>query len=84
MSAQLFAQSDNISFARHGIVAHSLSAGSLHEDYHRPSDEVDKLDIAHMTKIVTALVEVVREFADREAAPAWSEAGRKWLERRRK
>ena len=84
MSRQLFAQSDNVSFARRGVVAHSLSAGSLHEDYHRPSDEVDKLDIAHMTKIVIALLEVVRELADREAAPAWSEAGGKWLERVRK
>lgn len=80
-SAQLFAASDNFSFVRHGIVAHSVSAGSLHEDYHRPGDEVDKLDIAHMTQIVTALFEVVRELADREAPPAWNEAGRKRLEK---
>ena len=84
MAANLFAASDNFSFVQHGIVAHSISAGSLHEDYHRPGDEVDKLDIAHMTRIVTALCEVVREFADREAAPAWNEAGRKRLERLRK
>jgi hypothetical protein len=84
MSGNLFAASDNFSFVRHGIVAHSISAGSLHEDYHRPGDEVDKLDIAHMTTIVTALCEFVRELADREAAPAWNDAGRKRLERLRK
>jgi Zn-dependent M28 family amino/carboxypeptidase len=84
MSGNLFAASDNFSFVRHGIVAHSISAGSLHEDYHRPGDEVDKLDIAHMTTFVTALCEFVRELADREAAPAWNDAGRKRLERLRK
>lgn len=77
----LFAASDNWSFVRHGIVAHSLSAGSLHEDYHRPSDEVEKLDLAHMTRIVRALVPAVRELADRDALPTWNEKGRKQVER---
>lgn len=84
MAGQLFAQSDNYSFAKHGIVAHSLSAGSLHKDYHQPSDEVSKLDIPHMTKITRGLFEVVRAFADRAEKPAWSAAGTKRLERIRK
>jgi hypothetical protein len=84
MAGQLFAQSDNYSFARFGIVAHSLSAGSLHKDYHRPSDEVAKLDIPHMTKITRGLFDVVRAFADRDAKPEWSEAGKKQLERMRR
>ncbi|MBL8729215.1 MAG: M28 family peptidase [Planctomycetes bacterium] len=84
MASQLFAQSDNWSFVRHGIVAHSLSAGSLHADYHRPSDEVDRLDLPHMTRIVGALLPAVRELADRDAAPAWNEKGRKLLERARR
>jgi hypothetical protein len=83
MATMLFAGSDNYSFAKRGIVAHSLSAGSLHADYHRPSDEVGKLDIPHMTKIVRGLYDVVRAFADRDERPAWSEAGRERLERRR-
>lgn len=84
MSKQLFAASDNYSFVKKGVVAHSLSAGSLHRDYHQPSDEVGKLDLAHMTKIVQGLHEVVREFADREARPAWNEAGRARLEKVRR
>jgi len=84
LAEQLFAQSDNYSFARHGIVAHSLSAGSLHADYHRPGDEVGKLDIPHMTKIIRGLCEVVREFADREAKPEWTEKGKERLARRRR
>lgn len=81
MAGQLFSGSDNYSFAKRGIVAHSLSAGSLHADYHRPSDEVGKLDIAHMTKIVRGLHDVVRAFADRDEPPAWSELGKQRLGR---
>jgi hypothetical protein len=78
---QLFAQSDNLSFARMGVVAHSISAGSLHADYHQPSDEVAKLDLPHMTAVIRGLLEVVREFADRDARPAWTEEGRRVVER---
>ena len=81
MSAQLFSASDNWSFVKHGVVAHSLSAGSLHEDYHRPGDEVGKLDIPHMTRIIRALQEVVRELADRETPPAWNDKGKAQLQR---
>ena len=80
MAKQLFAASDNYSFVRHGIVAHSISAGSLHEDYHRPGDEVEKLDISHMTQVIRGLAEFVREVADREAVPQWNEAGRARVE----
>ena len=81
MSRQLFAASDNYSFVKKGVVAHSLSAGSLHQDYHQPSDQIDKIDFAHMTKIIVGLAEVVREFAEREAKPAWNEAGKARLEK---
>ena len=84
MAAKLFAASDNYSFATKGRVAHSLSAGSLHRDYHQPSDQVDKLDIPHMTKIVRGLLEVVVELANRDAAPQWNEKGKAMLERSRK
>ncbi|MBL9079940.1 MAG: M28 family peptidase [Planctomycetes bacterium] len=80
----LFAQSDNWSFAQKGIVAHSLSAGSLHRDYHQPGDEVGKLDLAHMTRILRALVPAVRALADRDTAPAWTDAGRAVVERGRR
>lgn len=79
MASRLFAASDNYSFARHGVIAHSISAGSLHADYHQPSDEVEKLDIEHMTKVVRALAKVTWDLADRPAPPAYNEAGRKRL-----
>ncbi len=69
MAEQLYYQSDNLPFARKGVVAHSISAGSLHGDYHKPSDEVSRIDMPHMTRIVNGLGEVVREFADRRERP---------------
>jgi len=81
MAKQLFAQSDNFSLARKGVVAHSISAGSLHKDYHQPSDSVDKLDLPHMTQVIRGLLECVREFANRDGKPAYNEAGQKVVER---
>jgi hypothetical protein len=81
MATQLFTASDNWSFAKQGVVAHSLSAGSLHQDYHQPGDEVGKLDVPHLTAIVRALVEVVQEFGNRDQAPQWNEKGKERLER---
>ncbi|MGE3174022.1 MAG: M28 family peptidase [Planctomycetota bacterium] len=80
---QLFAQSDNWSLARMGVVAHSISAGSLHGDYHQPSDEVEKLDLPHMTAVIAGIEAVVRQLADRDGRPEYSEAGRAALERGR-
>jgi hypothetical protein len=77
MASRLFAASDNWSFARAGVVAHSISAGSLHRDYHQPDDEADRLDIAHMTKVIVGLREVVVDLASRDAAPQWNDAGKK-------
>ncbi|HMP79766.1 MAG TPA: M28 family peptidase, partial [Pirellulaceae bacterium] len=54
-SAQLYRASDNWPFAQRGVVAHSFSAGSLHSDYHQPSDEWEKLDLPHMTRVIQAL-----------------------------
>lgn len=51
----LYSRSDNHSFVRQGVIAHSFSAGSLHADYHQPSDEWQKLDIPHMTKVIRGL-----------------------------
>lgn len=54
-SKMLYRASDNISFVKVGVIAHSFSAGSLHSDYHQPGDEWQKLQIPHMTKVVRGL-----------------------------
>lgn len=69
-----FFRSDNIAFARLGIPAHTLSSFNLHTDYHRPSDEVDRVDFDHMAALVEASIEAVRFLAD-GPTPEWVEGG---------
>lgn len=54
-SARLYGSSDNWSFAKAGVVAHSFSAGSLHADYHQPNDEWERLELNHMTRVIQGL-----------------------------
>jgi Zn-dependent M28 family amino/carboxypeptidase len=80
MADRLFDRSDNASLARKGVVAHSISAGTPHGDYHQPSDEVDKIDLQHMTAVIAGLAEVVLEFAQRDERPAYNERGKARLQ----
>jgi Zn-dependent M28 family amino/carboxypeptidase len=54
-SSMLYRASDNWSFVERGVIAHSFSAGSLHDDYHQPDDEWDRLEIPHMTEVIRGL-----------------------------
>lgn len=68
-SEMLYARSDNYSFVRGGVIAHSFSAGSLHDDYHQPSDEVSKLQTAHMTKVIRGLFAGTLPIASGQVTP---------------
>ncbi|MBL8817141.1 MAG: M28 family peptidase [Planctomyces sp.] len=69
VSEMLYARSDNYSFVNAGVIAHSFSAGSLHADYHQPSDEVSRLNLPHMTKIIRGLMAGTLPLATGEATP---------------
>jgi Zn-dependent M28 family amino/carboxypeptidase len=69
-----FERSDNIVFARKGIPAHTLSSYNLHSDYHRPSDDISKIDFAHVTAVARAAVAAARILAD-GPAPVWNAGG---------
>jgi Peptidase family M28 len=68
-SEMLYTRSDNYSLVNVGVIAHSFSAGSLHSDYHQPSDEVDKLNIPHMTKVIQGLFAGALPIANGELTP---------------
>jgi hypothetical protein len=67
-----FARSDNIQFARRGVVAHTVSSYGLHQDYHTADDEIDRIDFAHMTAAIASLVEPIRALADSNFRPDWN------------
>lgn len=73
-SQNFFLRSDNIAFAYQGIVAHTLSTFGLHTDYHRPSDEVGTLDLAHMAEVIRAATRATRLLVD-GPRPEWKPGG---------
>lgn len=70
-----FQRSDNIAFARRGIVAHTLSSFNLHTDYHRVSDDVSKVDFPHMAAVINAAARAARILAD-GPKPEWKAGGK--------
>ncbi len=67
----LFFRSDNATFARLGVPAHSFSTTPIDvdEDYHRVSDEVATLDLAHMTGTIRAIARATRPIVDGRSTP---------------
>ena len=70
-----FERSDNIAFAERGIPAHTLSTFNLHADYHQPSDDVSRIDFAHMTAVINSARRAVELLAN-GPLPVWNEGGR--------
>jgi len=66
-----FTRSDNIQFARRGVIAHTVSSFGLHKDYHQPSDEIDTIDFAHMTDAIRSMLEPIRWLANSSFTPEW-------------
>ncbi len=73
-SFRFFERSDNIAFARLGIPAHTLSSYDMHSDYHKPSDEMQRIDVAHMATLIEGAIRAVRILADGER-PTWNPGG---------
>jgi len=71
-----FQRSDNIRFARAGVVAHTVSSFGLHEDYHRPSDEIDTIDFPHMTMAIRSMLDPIRWLAGSDFKPEWNPGGK--------
>ena len=74
-SQNFFQRSDNYAFATAGIPAHTLSTFNLHTDYHRVSDDADKIDFDHMTAVTRAGARAARLLVD-GPKPEWKPGGR--------
>src|SRR5215813_7846618 len=66
-----FQRSDNYTLALRGIVAHTISSFGLHPDYHRPSDNLSKIDFAFMTRSIGSMIKPIRWLADSSFKPSW-------------
>lgn len=69
-----FERSDNIAFVNRGVVGQTLSTyDNKGTHYHKPSDEADTLDFAHMDACTKTGLEAVRLVASGTLRPAWLE-----------
>jgi aminopeptidase YwaD len=66
-----FQRSDNYTLALRGVVAHTVSSFGLHSDYHRPSDELSKIDFPFMTRSIKSLILPIRWLANSTFKPSW-------------
>jgi hypothetical protein len=63
-------RSDHIHFARGGVPILFFFNGT-HEDYHRPSDEPEKIDAEKESRIVKLMFYLGLEIANADARPQW-------------
>jgi peptidase M28-like protein len=66
-----FQRSDNYTLAVRGVVAHTVSSFGLHSDYHRPSDELSKIDFPFMTRSIASMITPIRWLAQSTFRPSW-------------
>ena len=71
---RFFFRSDHFNFARLEIPAIFFFSGT-HEDYHRPSDEVEKIDADKAARIARLAYYLSLEIASRREAPQWTPEG---------
>jgi Zn-dependent M28 family amino/carboxypeptidase len=65
---RFFYRSDHYNYARKGIPIIFYFSG-VHEDYHRPSDSVEKIDYQNMEKITRTIYATAWELANRATRP---------------
>jgi hypothetical protein len=71
---RFFFRSDHYNFARKEIPAIFFFAG-VHEDYHRPSDEVEKIDADKAARVARLAYYLASEIANRREPPKWTASG---------
>ena len=76
LKQKFFERSDNYSLARRGIIAQTISSFGLHADYHQPSDEIGRIDFAHMDSAIAAMEKPIDWLANTEWKPHWRKGGR--------
>ena len=76
-SDSYFARSDNQSLADRGVPAHTLAVSLVFPDYHKVSDEWDKIDYKNMAKIDRMVALGLIMLADNTETPKWNESNPK-------
>ena len=67
-----FTRSDNVSFASKGIPAHTLCVAFDFPDYHRVSDEWQKINYENMARVDRAIAVGIFDLANCRKRPVWN------------
>lgn len=73
---KFFLRSDNISLARRGIVAQTVSSYGLGAHYHQPTDDLAHIDFVHLATAIERMIAPVEWLANSDWVPAWKPGGR--------
>jgi hypothetical protein len=65
---RLYCRSDHYNYARHGIPVAHFTTG-LHDDYHRPSDTIGRIDPEKLFRVTRLVAEIAGAVAERPEAP---------------
>lgn len=70
----LFYRSDNASFVKNGIVAHTISTCKIDTDiyYHTVDDELETLNIPQMTRTIQVLAKAIEPLISGASTPKWT------------
>jgi len=68
---QFYSRSDHFNFAQKGVPILFFFNG-VHDDYHRPSDSVDKIDAEKESRIVKLVFYLGLDIADAAEKPKWN------------
>jgi Zn-dependent M28 family amino/carboxypeptidase len=75
----LFFRSDQLSFIQRGVPSLFFFTG-LHEDYHQPSDVLERIDADKVARVSRLGFLVAHRVATSREAPEWTEEGRRQVE----
>jgi hypothetical protein len=75
---QFFQRSDNYALAQKGVIAHTAAAGGQVPTYHKPTDDLDHIDLDLMTQLIQSMIEPLQWLANSDFRPEWN-SGRKAL-----
>ena len=71
-----FRRSDNYSLAQRGVIAQTISSFGLHADYHQPSDDLSRIDFAHLNAAIGSMVAPIEWLARTTWKPHWLPGGK--------
>lgn len=67
---QLFRRSDNFSFVKKGVPAHSImSSDDDDKCYHQPCDDLDRVDVSHMAAVIEGIIVATSTLVNGEEKP---------------